>query len=128
MSVRASRVQELPLLRVPRGCARSWVLCFTLTSAPPAQVSDKADPSELVSLIAALNPNNTPGRLAVIVRMGANKVLPASCFGSHPSKGLSIGLMLLHSQSLKGMSKQNHTCMLLTLQGYSGQALPDSRL
>ena len=32
------------------------------------------DPSQLVSLIAALNPENTPGRLAVIVRMGANKV------------------------------------------------------
>ena len=50
--------------------------------APPAQVSDKADPSQLVSLIAALNPNNTPGRLAVIVRMGAQKVPPGACFGS----------------------------------------------
>lgn len=38
------------------------------------QVSDKMDPSELVSLIAALNPDNTPGRLAVIVRMGAEKL------------------------------------------------------
>ena len=38
------------------------------------QVSDKMDPSQLVSLIAALNPENTPGRLAVIVRMGAKKV------------------------------------------------------
>ena len=38
------------------------------------KVSDKMDPSDLVSLIAALNPNNTPGRLAVIVRMGASKV------------------------------------------------------
>ena len=38
------------------------------------------DPSELVALIAALNPENTPGRLAVIVRMGAAKLrakLPA---------------------------------------------------
>lgn len=44
------------------------------------KVSDKMDPSELVSLIATLNPNNVPGRLAVIVRMGAAKLrqkLPA---------------------------------------------------
>ena len=32
------------------------------------------DPSELVALIATLNPENTPGRLAVIVRMGAKKL------------------------------------------------------
>ncbi|KAL6774508.1 DHAPS1 [Auxenochlorella protothecoides x Auxenochlorella symbiontica] len=44
------------------------------------KVSDKADPADLVALIAALNPENTPGRLAVIVRMGAAKLrerLPA---------------------------------------------------
>lgn len=40
------------------------------------KVSDKMDPSQLVSLIAALNPENTPGRLSVIVRMGASKVQP----------------------------------------------------
>ncbi len=39
-----------------------------------AQVSDKMDPGQLVSLIAALNPQNTPGRLTVIIRMGADKV------------------------------------------------------
>jgi len=38
------------------------------------KVSDKMDPNELVSLIATLNPTNTPGRLAVIVRMGAEKL------------------------------------------------------
>jgi 3-deoxy-D-arabino-heptulosonate 7-phosphate (DAHP) synthase class II len=38
------------------------------------KVSHKMDPSELVSLIAALNPENTPGRLTVIIRMGAEKV------------------------------------------------------
>eukprot|EP00879_Flechtneria_rotunda_P027834 GHRR01029841.1.p1 GENE.GHRR01029841.1~~GHRR01029841.1.p1 ORF type:complete len:213 (+),score=72.55 GHRR01029841.1:282-920(+) len=46
----------------------------------PLQVSDKMDPAELVSLIASLNPDNIPGRLAVIVRMGAQKLrqkLPA---------------------------------------------------
>ena len=44
------------------------------------KVSQKMDPSELVSLIATLNPENTPGRLAVIVRMGADNLrekLPA---------------------------------------------------
>ncbi len=38
------------------------------------------DPSELVAMIATFNPENTPGRLAVIVRMGAGKLrakLPA---------------------------------------------------
>jgi 3-deoxy-7-phosphoheptulonate synthase len=37
------------------------------------KVSHKMDPGQLVSLIAALNPENTPGRLAVIVRMGAQQ-------------------------------------------------------
>lgn len=38
------------------------------------KVSDKMDPSELVNMIAILNPENTPGRLAVISRMGAGKI------------------------------------------------------
>ena len=44
------------------------------------QVSDQIDPSDLVTMIGAFNPENTPGRLAVVVRMGAAKVrkhLPA---------------------------------------------------
>jgi 3-deoxy-D-arabino-heptulosonate 7-phosphate (DAHP) synthase class II len=32
------------------------------------------DPGQLVTLIAKLNPENTPGRLTIIVRMGADKV------------------------------------------------------
>lgn len=38
------------------------------------QVSDKMEPRDLVSLVAMLNPDNVPGRLSVIVRMGANKL------------------------------------------------------
>ncbi|EIE21053.1 3-deoxy-D-arabino-heptulosonate 7-phosphate synthetase [Coccomyxa subellipsoidea C-169] len=38
------------------------------------KVSDKMDPGQLVSLVATLNPENTPGRLTIIVRMGAEKV------------------------------------------------------
>jgi 3-deoxy-7-phosphoheptulonate synthase len=38
------------------------------------KVSDKMDPSQLVSLIATLNPDNTPGRISIIVRMGATKL------------------------------------------------------
>jgi 3-deoxy-7-phosphoheptulonate synthase len=38
------------------------------------KVSDKMDPAQLVALIASLNPSNEPGRLAVIVRMGAEAV------------------------------------------------------
>lgn len=38
------------------------------------KVSDKMDPAQLVALVAALNPSNEPGRLAVIVRMGADGV------------------------------------------------------
>lgn len=44
------------------------------------KVSDKMDPKDLITLIKALNPSNTPGRLSVIVRMGAKNVrakLPA---------------------------------------------------
>lgn len=42
------------------------VLALLLSCA--RQVSDKMDPREIVSLIASLNPDNTPGRLSVIVR------------------------------------------------------------
>ncbi|KAI4312723.1 hypothetical protein MLD38_037522 [Melastoma candidum] len=35
------------------------------------KVSDKMDPKELVNLIEILNPRNKPGRITVIVRMGA---------------------------------------------------------
>ncbi|KAJ7548169.1 hypothetical protein O6H91_07G000800 [Diphasiastrum complanatum] len=38
------------------------------------KVSDKMDPSELVKLCEILNPQNKPGRLTVIVRMGAEKL------------------------------------------------------
>ena len=38
------------------------------------KVSDKGGPASLVSLAAVLNPNNTPGRLAVITRMGAEEL------------------------------------------------------
>lgn len=44
------------------------------------KVSDKMDPNDLVTMIHAFNPENTPGRLAVIVRMGQEKLrakLPA---------------------------------------------------
>jgi len=44
------------------------------------KVSDKMDPAELVTLCEILNPTNKPGRLTVIVRMGAEKLrqkLPA---------------------------------------------------
>jgi hypothetical protein len=48
--------------------------CYPVCYSSNCQVSDKMDPAELVSLIASLNPDNTPGRLAVIVRMGAEKL------------------------------------------------------
>jgi 3-deoxy-D-arabino-heptulosonate 7-phosphate (DAHP) synthase class II len=38
------------------------------------QVSDKCPPANLVSMIRAFNPDNLPGRLAVVVRMGAAKL------------------------------------------------------
>lgn len=38
------------------------------------QVSDKMDPNELVRLIEILNPKNKPGRVTVIVRMGAENM------------------------------------------------------
>eukprot|EP00899_Mesostigma_viride_P011049 jgi/Mesvir1/19946/Mv13207-RA.2 len=38
------------------------------------KISDKADPAEVVTLIKTLNPDNIPGRLTVIVRMGAAKL------------------------------------------------------
>lgn len=38
------------------------------------KVSQKMDPAELVSMIAKLNPQNVPGRLAIICRMGADNL------------------------------------------------------
>ena len=38
------------------------------------KVSDKMDPNDLVTMIHSFNPENTPGRLAVIVRMGQKKL------------------------------------------------------
>ncbi|KAJ4845028.1 Phospho-2-dehydro-3-deoxyheptonate aldolase 2, chloroplastic [Turnera subulata] len=38
------------------------------------KVSDKMDPQELVKLIDILNPRNKPGRITVIVRMGADNL------------------------------------------------------
>lgn len=38
------------------------------------KVSDKMDPNELVKLIEILNPENRPGRITVIVRMGAENL------------------------------------------------------
>lgn len=53
------------------------------------QVSDKMDGGQLVSLVAALNPDNVPGLLTVIVRMGADKVRHLAIFRV---KGLYKGL------------------------------------
>jgi 3-deoxy-7-phosphoheptulonate synthase len=38
------------------------------------QVSDKMDPKELVKLIEILNPENKPGRITIIARMGAENM------------------------------------------------------
>jgi 3-deoxy-D-arabino-heptulosonate 7-phosphate (DAHP) synthase class II len=38
------------------------------------KVSEKATPEELLQLLDAVNPHNIPGRIVVIVRMGADKL------------------------------------------------------
>ena len=38
------------------------------------KISDKCTPDELISICDQMNPNNIPGRLTIIVRMGAEKV------------------------------------------------------
>lgn len=38
------------------------------------KLSDKADPAGVVELLEAINPDNVPGRVALIVRMGAEKL------------------------------------------------------
>eukprot|EP00955_Chlamydomonas_euryale_P116054 366394-Chlamydomonas_euryale.AAC.3 len=38
------------------------------------KVSDRCTPDDLLTMIRAFNPDNIPGRLTVIVRMGANKL------------------------------------------------------
>lgn len=44
------------------------------------KVSDKASPEELIEILDSVNPDNIPGRVSIIVRMGADKLrekLPA---------------------------------------------------
>jgi 3-deoxy-7-phosphoheptulonate synthase len=38
------------------------------------KISDKCTPDDLISICDSLNPNNIPGRLTIIVRMGAEKL------------------------------------------------------
>ena len=38
------------------------------------KISNKIPPSDLVSLISSVNPDNIPGRITIIIRMGANNV------------------------------------------------------
>ncbi len=38
------------------------------------KISDKCTPEELIRIIDTMNPNNTPGKLTIIVRMGAEKL------------------------------------------------------
>eukprot|EP00241_Pyramimonas_parkeae_P002806 CAMPEP_0114247254 /NCGR_PEP_ID=MMETSP0058-20121206/12922_1 /TAXON_ID=36894 /ORGANISM="Pyramimonas parkeae, CCMP726" /LENGTH=507 /DNA_ID=CAMNT_0001360543 /DNA_START=58 /DNA_END=1581 /DNA_ORIENTATION=- len=38
------------------------------------KISDKCDGAELIELIETINPNNTPGKIMIIVRMGADKL------------------------------------------------------
>lgn len=38
------------------------------------KISDKCSPEELIRIIETMNPQNTPGRLSIIVRMGAEKL------------------------------------------------------
>jgi len=42
------------------------------------KISDKMGASDLVTMIGAFNPSNVPGRLAVVVRMGADKARRAA--------------------------------------------------
>ena len=39
-----------------------------------AQVSDKCAPEDLITMLDLLNPSNAPGRVTIIVRMGAEKL------------------------------------------------------
>lgn len=80
------------------------------------QVSDKMDPGQLVSLIATLNPQNVPGRLTVIIRMGAEKVPhPATSAAIIPraSKILTCGHCICHvpfAVLLHGMKISTPVC------------------
>ena len=47
-----------------------WWLITTLVM----QVSHKMNPADLVNLIEILNPQNKPGRITIIVRMGAENL------------------------------------------------------
>jgi 3-deoxy-7-phosphoheptulonate synthase len=38
------------------------------------KISDKCTPDELINIIETMNPDNTPGKLTIIIRMGAEKL------------------------------------------------------
>jgi 3-deoxy-7-phosphoheptulonate synthase len=48
--------------------------CAGVNNPIGVKISDKATPEELIQMIDAINPDNIPGRVVIIVRMGAEKV------------------------------------------------------
>lgn len=48
--------------------------CGGLNNPIGVKVSDKCTPEELISMLDSVNPDNIPGRVTIIVRMGADKL------------------------------------------------------
>eukprot|EP00579_Thalassiosira_antarctica_P008966 CAMPEP_0201885574 /NCGR_PEP_ID=MMETSP0902-20130614/19390_1 /ASSEMBLY_ACC=CAM_ASM_000551 /TAXON_ID=420261 /ORGANISM="Thalassiosira antarctica, Strain CCMP982" /LENGTH=66 /DNA_ID=CAMNT_0048414837 /DNA_START=548 /DNA_END=744 /DNA_ORIENTATION=+ len=48
--------------------------CRGIGNPLDVKVSDKCTQEELISIIEKMNPNNVPGKLSIIVRMGADKL------------------------------------------------------
>jgi len=61
------------------------------------QISDKCDPDELIELIETVNPTNQPGKIMIIVRMGAEKLrenLPKLIAAVENAGACSVRLLL----------------------------------
>uniref|UniRef100_A0A7S4ELK8 Phospho-2-dehydro-3-deoxyheptonate aldolase n=3 Tax=Pseudo-nitzschia australis TaxID=44445 RepID=A0A7S4ELK8_9STRA len=48
--------------------------CRGVNNPLGVKISDKCTPEELISILDTMNPNNIPGRLTIVVRMGAEKL------------------------------------------------------
>ena len=94
------------------------------------KVSDKMDPNDLVTMIHSFNPENTPGRLAVIVRMGAQKLrekLP-HLIEAVERAGQTVTWICdpMHgnTESCGTYKTRRHVCLLQLLVQHCGHAAP----
>lgn len=93
--------------------------CRGINNPVGVKVSDKCAPEELVALVERVNPTNVPGRVVVIVRMGAEKV--RECLPGLIRAVVNSGLNVLW------VSDPVHGNTVKTQSGYKTRSFEDIR-